>query len=259
VVFFLCAVRESITGVHQVGKLGVYILVIVGFILTLTLSPNAVAKPAHRGTHIDAQNLARLQKSFDQAGSGLAAKGKGTVQTDLRVGGQTRSSLERRASTLTCELSAFFSMDPAEQVGVEVTLDGRGLMTCRNDQGFSTEFPVMADLGVLVPKGTVQTSEFTLSANSESFIIPQDISQLQDTYSIHSATAENADRATPTHLSLAPGAAAFNQPLRLDGKNHELVIELRLTTRSQPISGLRVTTLNIRFDDSAPDLIAASN
>lgn len=145
-----------------------------------------------------------------------------------------------RVSQLVCSVSAFFTMIPGDQVLPETTLDGRGLLSCSNDQGFSTELPVLIDFVAELPKSLQNGEEISFSGNSSTFVIPRDITQFEDIYEARAYSwAHQGDEPV----------------LLLRGKNHDLVIELRLTSKTHALRDLKVTGFDLKLDESAPDLL----
>lgn len=147
----------------------------------------------------------------------------------------------RRTSELVCDLSAFFSIDAADRMKPTTKLDGRGLMSCQNEQGFTSEVPILADLEVELPKDAAPEGEVSLSGKSSTFVIPRDIAQLQDTY-------------TPHQITRGPASVADDSQVLLRGRHHDLVIEMALTSQAQAAQKIHVKSMHLRFDDAAPDL-----
>ena len=147
-----------------------------------------------------------------------------------------------RTSDLVCSLSAFFSTDPADRFATHVRLDGRGLVSCRNDQGFSSEFPVVVDVEADVPEGLLKKpGEVSFSGNTAPFVVPREAGQLQDEYEIRPyGWNQKMDPTSPEVL--------------FRGRRHDLVIQMKLTSQTSALAGLNVTKLRLHFDETAPDL-----
>ncbi|MES2855483.1 MAG: hypothetical protein V4692_06460 [Bdellovibrionota bacterium] len=146
-------------------------------------------------------------------------------------------SNDRQPSQLVCSLSMFFSFDADDVVGNVVHIEGRGLTTCKNDQGFSTEAPVFADLDAKID-GQLIPGETAFSANASTFVIPREIGQIADVYETRSFSW-NENKAEPVAV--------------LRGRKHDLVLELKLNSVTSTIELLNVEGVRIRFDDTAPD------
>jgi hypothetical protein len=158
-------------------------------------------------------------------------------------------SSERRTSQLICTMSLLFSAEPGDRHLKRASLDGRGLLSCQNDQGFATEYPVRADMETSLPPASKSGPEqLAISADSSAFVIPREVFQLQDTYSVRGGIVSFA-----TDIA-RPGREAKPTVL-LRGQNHDLVIELGLKGRDQNLEGLKIMSLKLRFDNTAPDLL----
>ncbi len=167
-----------------------------------------------------------------------ASVGRG--QSDPAARRALGSRVERGSTDLTCQLSSFFSFDGSDNVGATLRTEGRGLLTCKNDQGFTTELPVFADLEARVTQNIANSGELSFSANSSAFIIPREVSQLQDRYDVRPFSWNDP--------------ASSNPALLFRGDKHDLVIEMKLTSSTQALNRIEITRLNLRFDDSAPTL-----
>lgn len=183
---------------------------------TLTVRGQGEANPP-------ARNASRIQSlSIDESGAR-----------------QRSNRLEKRTSQLICTLSAFFSVDADQIVGPTTRLDGRGLANCTNDQGFQTEVPIQAEIELSFPTRGPKVGEIAISANSSPFVVPRELSQLQDTYALHPATA---------------GLGNPELSFLVRGEHHDLLIELKLISRTATLKGVRLHNLKLTFDESAPDL-----
>lgn len=166
---------------------------------------------------------------------------------------------ERRTSQLICGLSLYFSADASERVytlnqktGVKETrLDGRGLLRCRNDQGFTAEYAILADLDVgLPPQVSGVVPQFSLAAESSAFVVPREVPQIEDTY----AAREEFSAVLTSRLSGGQGNLDAKTSALFRGGKHDVVLDVAFISRGQGLEGLRALSLNLRFDDSAPDL-----
>ncbi len=156
---------------------------------------------------------------------------------------RTSSYDDRRVSSLICTMSSFFSIDPDEIVDSKATFDGRGLLSCRNDQGFTTELPVLVDVSAEFVGSQRAQGEIAVSGNSSPFVIPRDVNQLQDAYVIRS----------PAVTTVAATNEANDASLLLRGLRNDLVMELKLNSQASDLKALKITSLRLRFDETAPD------
>ena len=189
---------------------------------------------------------------------GLASFHSRTNSTvDIPVG--ATSDVEHRTGEMVCNLSLFFSVDPEVRLdhqGGLTTLDGRGLMSCKNDQGFTTELPVMADLEADLPKipsrgpasftpdtGTADKSpnEISFSGNSDRFVIPREVNQIYDVYDVRNFSWDR-------HESKTEPSVLFR------GSRNDLVVSLKLNSKTSNLQGLKVKSMRLSFDDKAPEI-----
>jgi hypothetical protein len=155
----------------------------------------------------------------------------------------TSSYEDRRVSSLICTMSSFFSIDPDEIVDSKAIFDGRGLLSCRNDQGFTTELPVLVDVSAEFVGSQRAQGEIAVSGNSSPFVIPRDVNQLQDAYVVR----------TPPVATVAATNEASDASLLLRGLRNDLVMELKLNSQASDLKSLKITSLRLRFDETAPD------
>ena len=141
---------------------------------------------------------------------------------------------------LICTISAFFSIDANEQVADAIHIEGRGLASCKNDQGFSTDVPVSAIVNARAMGNWANAGELSFSGNSSSFVIPREIGQLQDTYAIKTFASDLSDKATPTIL--------------FGGAQHDLMIEMKFSSATQAFEKIEITSMSLHFDETAPTL-----
>jgi hypothetical protein len=153
------------------------------------------------------------------------------------------SDAPRRTAELVCTMSAFFSVDRAEQTKKSSQLDGRGLVSCKTDQGFNTEFPVRVDLRANLPEELFEREgEIAFSANSAPFVVAHE-------------TAMTGERLENRPYSwLASDGSPEERTLFFRGDRSDISIELKLASRGVPLSGANFTSLQLRSDDEAPDL-----
>jgi hypothetical protein len=211
----------------------------------------ARVKKTEQATFISALMLVAVLSLVLQTQNANAASASSAASTTLLSktpsGVLTNNNLdaERRVSEFSCSLSAFMSVDSDEVVGTHAHFDGRGLVTCNNDHGFATEVPVLAEIDAEVPKSLLGHGELAISANSSTFVVSREINQLQDIYNARLAQSAAA-------ISTADGA---DQPtLLLRGQRHDLVIEVKLKSATSQLSGLKVSRVQLRLDEGAPDL-----
>jgi hypothetical protein len=179
------------------------------------------------------------------------------AQLEYRIGKkiQNASFSDGRSSELVCSMSLFFSVDPDDsllQNGGATKLDGRGLMSCKNDQGFTSELPILADVEADLPKTLRKVttasgdnsvpSEVSFSANSSSFVIPREVNQIYDVYNVRTFSWDKS-----------PGPGEVSLTFR--GTRNDLVVGMKLNSRSANLSELKVKSLRLSFDDQAPDLL----
>ena len=146
---------------------------------------------------------------------------------------------ERRPSQLTCNISAFISADRDDMYRSRLIFEGRGLLTCQNENGFTSELPLSVELEGDVTQVPTRGTEISLSGNSSTFVIPREINQIQDSYSLR---------------EVSPISKTSEPRVLLRGNRHDLVIEMKLSSRTNTIEHLKVSSLKLRFDDSAPEL-----
>ena len=165
------------------------------------------------------------------------------LSTTLATSRAASEDSPQRVKDLVCTLSAFFSVDRAERARKEsAVIDGRGLVTCKTDQGFNTEFPIRADLVANVPDELFSGGEIAFSANSSPFVIPYEASLVGDRFS------------SRPYSWLASSSSEDERTLLFRGEKSDLSIELKLAARGIPLDGIGFTSLRLRSDDEAPDL-----
>ena len=163
------------------------------------------------------------------------------------------TSAEAR-SQMVCSMSAFFSftsedaLSKNQERGPRI-LDGRGLLSCRSDQGFASEIPIQLSLTAELPTSVQKLSEIAISGNTSSFVLPQEASQMEDTYVVRDGL-----RAPAAESILSSGAVVLFR-----GEHHGVTIEMKLTSQKAmtggTISDLKVSGLRVRFDEEAPDIL----
>ncbi|RYZ69120.1 MAG: hypothetical protein EOP05_15310 [Proteobacteria bacterium] len=164
----------------------------------------------------------------------------GQGQSDPQARRILGSGIERGSTNLICSMSTFFSFDSSDNVGDLIKSEGRGLVNCKNDQGFATEVPVYADLEARVVQTMRNTGELSFSGNSAAFVIPRELGQLQDEYEVRPFSWNDP--------------ASQNPNVLFRGLQHDLVIEMKLSSSTQALSRIEVTRITLRFDETAPDL-----
>ena len=179
------------------------------------------------------------------------------AEIEYRIGKriQNASFSEKRTSELVCSMSLFFSVDPDDRLlhnGGTTKLDGRGLMSCKNDQGFTSELPILADLEADLPKSLkavnavegddTVTTEVSFSANSSPFVIQREVSQIYDVYNVRTFSWDKA----PVGGEVA---------LTFRGNRNDLVVGMKIASRSSNLTGMKIKSLRLSFDDQAPDLV----
>jgi hypothetical protein len=169
-----------------------------------------------------------------------ASVGRG--QADPQARRALGAAVERGTTDLVCSMSTFFSFDGSDNIGDILRTEGRGLVNCRNDQGFSTEIPVYADLEARVVSAMSNKGELSFSGNSSAFVIPREVGQIQDRYEVRPFSWNDPAAQNPTVL--------------FRGLRHDLVIEMKLSSSTQALQHIEVTALRLRIDDTAPDFEA---
>ncbi|MEK7358155.1 MAG: hypothetical protein AAB250_17040 [Bdellovibrionota bacterium] len=158
----------------------------------------------------------------------------------VMLGASTAHTETNESKALVCTASFFFSFDRFEVIGDTARVNGRGLLSCKNDEGFSLEEPVIGDLEVKV-KGGLPEGEIALSGNTSTFVIPREPTQLQDLYRTRD-------------FAWTAKSAGGEQRLVFRGVTNDLVIDMRLTSNNAPNVEFEVETLRLRYDDAAPNL-----
>lgn len=137
-----------------------------------------------------------------------------------------------------CTLISFFSFDANEEVSDLIHIEGRGLATCRNAQGVSTEIPVDGDLEAIVTAPLANSGDLSFSANSAAFVVPREIGQLQDRFTVKTVVRDLSGQ--PTVL--------------LQGAQQGLVIEMKFVSSTQTFRKIEVRALTLHFDETAPTI-----
>jgi hypothetical protein len=182
----------------------------------------------------------RIEKSISWMIPAVLAAVLLSVGAARTAEGQARNvDTERKPSQLVCSLSLFLSFQSADVIGNTVHIEGRGLTSCRNDQGFTTEAPVFADVDAKLI-GPAAAGETAFSMNSSAFVIPRELNQITDIYETRDFSWSSANKETPTIL--------------FRGRQHDLVLEAKLASVTTSIRQLQIESMRIRFDESAPDL-----
>lgn len=164
----------------------------------------------------------------------------GAISSDYEREFDSSLRRQRESSSLICQINSFLTTDrQAPQIN-RFKFEGRALLTCQNTGGFMTELPLLVDLQAVSPSLLKNPpSEIGLTGVSTSFVIPQDVRQIQDTYRFQS-------------LSGHPNGTRPKVILR--GLKHDLVIELELNSQVASIDDLKIESLRLRFDEQAPTL-----
>jgi hypothetical protein len=141
---------------------------------------------------------------------------------------------------LICTISAFFSVDSDEHLAGPLQIEGRGLASCKNDQGFRTDLPVSLLLQARAVGDWTNAGELSFSANSSSFVIPREIAQLQDSYRVKSFASDFSDPSSPTLL--------------VEGTEHDLIMDVRLSSSTAALQRIEIAGFTLGFDETAPTL-----
>ncbi len=151
------------------------------------------------------------------------------------------SSVGHAATTQQiCTLSSFFSFDSDTQATATIHIEGRGLATCRSDQGVVADIPVFADLEATVIAPLANSGELTFSSNSSAFVVPRELAQLQDRFTVRTYGFQSTHPDSPTMI--------------FHGSQNDLVIQMKLTSSTQAFQKVSVKAITLRFDESAPTL-----
>ncbi len=142
----------------------------------------------------------------------------------------------------TCNLSLFFSMEQNEQAALQPEAEGRGLLNCKNREGFQTDYPVIAEMKVeqtaelqAVLHQAVQ-NELTISMVSGQFSITREIMDVQDSYISKKLTSN------------------VQNDLLMLGEHSQVAFNLAVTSRNRPISSIGVKSMKLHFDNEAPEI-----
>jgi hypothetical protein len=160
--------------------------------------------------------------------------------TDARAKSFLGGTRSRATQQMICNVSAFYSIDANEQVSDVIRIEGRGLATCKNDQGFATDVPVSTSMTARAVGNWANAGELSFSANSSSFVVPRELAQMQDSYSIKPYASDLNDKFTPTVL--------------FGGEQHGLIIEMKFSSATQAFQRISIQSMTIHFDESAPTL-----
>ena len=166
-----------------------------------------------------------------------------TNLTDPRAKSFLGSAGSHRAQStqqLICTISSFYSIDANEQISDVIRIEGRGLATCKNDQGFSTDVPVSSVITARILGNWSNAGELSFSGNSSSFVIPREIAQMQDTFDIKPFASDLNDKSSPT--------------IFFQGQRHDLMIEMRFSSSTQALQKIEMISMSIHFDETAPTL-----
>jgi len=142
----------------------------------------------------------------------------------------------------TCKLSLFFSMERNERAALVPEAEGRGLVSCKNIEGFQTDYPLLAEMKIQrTPElqatlAQASENEFTISMNSSSFSITRELTDIQDKYE-------------PKTIS-----SSTQNDLLLLGEHTQVAINLSIASRNRPLRELVVKSLNLHFDNEAPEI-----
>lgn len=162
-----------------------------------------------------------------------------TVITEVAQLSKHQAVAERRTTPLICTLSAFFSGDAGNFVPSQMKLEGRGILSCKNDGGFSTELPVEGSIDVDARQAPKEGTEVTISGNSAPFVLTREVNQIQDTYAAREQTSGSSQK-DPSYL--------------LSGNKTDTLIDLKISSKTSPIAMLRVKSMHLKTDESAPTL-----
>lgn len=144
----------------------------------------------------------------------------------------------RETSSLTCQMTAFMTADREAAPDKPLKFVGRGLLTCRNERGFTSELPVHIDLVADTDNSAVPAGEIALSGTSLPFVVPREVTQLQDSYQPQISNSGD-DNSLKTLLR---------------GRRHDLLIEINFSSHLTPIKGLSIISMELRLNEKTPRL-----
>jgi hypothetical protein len=147
-----------------------------------------------------------------------------------------------RASTWVCEMNVDFPMNESDRNEKYSKINGRGIVSCHNDEGFSTEVPVVAELHWrLNSTNPSLSSEPAVRVKTKPFVIGRDPDQIYDQYLVH--------------MNNGPSAAQDGQStLLLKGRKNQLIMALTFAGSAEQLKALQVSDMQLSFDDHAPVL-----
>jgi hypothetical protein len=154
------------------------------------------------------------------------------------------ATVHGKESVLICTMSVFFSLDPDNGLIAKdrkTFVEGRGLLSCKNEFGFTTEVPVVADLKAKLPERRLAEGEFTFSGNTSPFVIHGELNQVKDHYHAR-------------EFSWLKEKEADDPALLLRGMRHDLVLEMKLTSNLLGLRDIHFSSMSLKFDEAAPDL-----
>ncbi len=158
------------------------------------------------------------------------------------------SSSESRTALWTCELDAFVVSDASQKIKRRPELDGRGLVSCRNVNGFDLRLPVEAKVKVSRGSPAIPPEQMKLTIDSVPFVVGRDLDQLYDFYTRQTELG-NGGAAT------AGTVAGFVSGITLVGERAGLLLPVRVALPPESAgAGLHVEDLRLDFDSSAPDI-----
>lgn len=192
--------------------------------------------------------IAFVMAFVGSAGSALASRSK---HSPAGIGAKKVYFSKDRGSALgrlsadthwTCRLSLFFSIERNEQAALAPEAEGRGLVSCKNIEGFQTDYPLLAEMKIQrTPElhamlADSAENEFTISMNSSPFSITREMTDIQDKYD-------------PKLIN----SSSKNELLIL-GEHNQVAINLTITSRNRPLRELVVKSLHLHFDNEAPEI-----
>ncbi len=147
-----------------------------------------------------------------------------------------------RSSIWSCELSALLTTTDPVQISVAYrNLEGRGLIVCRNQQGFSTELAVTAKMKMKNdPTIKIPTDESYLALSSQNFAVPRDLNHVFDHYQPR---------------IIRPDVPPGKEGEVVQGRNYGNLIQLGFTGPRAMIKQAANAELQLSYDSSAPNFL----
>lgn len=155
---------------------------------------------------------------------------------------------DEKITHYTCDLEVALSTDKKANVKTKNKIDhsthliGRGVANCRNQQGFEFNLPAVMSVAL---SSDEQIPIEALRATLQPVSVSRDVNRIFDHYTPHFVL-----ETTP---SVMPNASA-ERAVIVKGKKNDVLLQLNLNVPSEFTSKVRVTKIDLRFDNDAPEL-----